>query len=218
MSQQKNNQQNKQKKRPRFFNRRKKQQPKPKGNFAFIDAQNLNLGIQRAGFKLNWKEFRQYMKNKHNVEQAFLFVGYVPDNESLYNQMDESGYTVVLKPTVDMLMTKEELDKEEHVTKGNVDTVVVLYMIKEMQNYNKAVLVSGDGDFYSVIEYLKQQDKLEKVLVPNMRYSSLLKHFEDDIERLDLHRSELEYRDYRKKRTSSKRSNTRNKQKSKTSK
>jgi len=28
-------------------------------NYAFIDAQNLNLGIQSLGWKLNYKKFRK---------------------------------------------------------------------------------------------------------------------------------------------------------------
>jgi len=38
------------------------------------------------------------------------------------------------------------------------------------------VIVSGDGDFYCLIEYLLQKDKLEMVLVPDeVKYSALLK-------------------------------------------
>ena len=38
------------------------------------------------------------------------------------------------------------------------------------------MIVSGDGDFYCLIEYLLQKDKLEMVLVPDeVKYSALLK-------------------------------------------
>jgi len=84
-----------------------------KYNYAFIDAQNLNLGVQRVGWKMNWKKFRQYLKDEYNVEKAYMFIGYVPDNESLYQQMKDAGYLVVLKPTVDMFMTEEELERRK---------------------------------------------------------------------------------------------------------
>lgn len=181
-----------QQKRRRFFPRKRKEQPT--SNYAFIDAQNLNRGTQHVGWKMNWKKFREYLQSEHNVSKAFLFIGYVPDNEELYNQMKEAGYTVVLKPTVDMLMTEEELADEKHVTKGNVDAELVMYIMKEIQNYQKALLVSGDGDFYSVVEYLKEKGKLGHIMVPNIKYSSLLKHFDDYIVRLDLMKTDLEYR------------------------
>ncbi len=181
-----------QQKRRRFFPR--KRQQAPKANYAFIDAQNLNRGTQHVGWKMNWKKFREYLEKEHNVTHAFMFIGYVPDNEELYNQMKEAGYIVVLKPTVDMLMSEEELADEKHVTKGNVDADLVMYIMKELRNYKEAILVSGDGDFYTVIEYLKQQGKLGAILVPNMKYSSLLKQFDSMIIRLDQKRSELEYK------------------------
>jgi hypothetical protein len=57
--------------------------------------------------------------------------------------------------------------------------------------------VSGDGDFFGLIEYLAQQGKLRKVLTPNQRYSTLLKDFGQYIEGLDGHRKELAYHDRR---------------------
>jgi len=217
--QQQNQNQSANKPKKRRFQFRKPKLPqiqpkKPQGNFAFIDSQNLNLGTQHVGFKMNWKVFREYLKESHGVEKAYMFIGYVPDNESLYNQMSDAGYTVVLKPTVDMLMTEEELADDKHVTKGNVDADLVMYMMKELPNYKKAVLVSGDGDFYTLVEYLKNHKKLEKILVPNYKYSSLLKPFEDDIVRLDQLKSKLAYRTYRNNRgNKAKRSSAENKPK-----
>ena len=183
-----------QNKKPRFpFDRRKKEPQKPKLNYAFIDAQNLNLGVQRVGWKMDRKKFRAYLKESYNVEKAFMFIGYVPENENLYKQMQEAGYIVVLKPTVDMLMSEEELKDEKHVTKGNADAELVLYAMKELKNYNKAIIVSGDGDFYCLIEYLKEQGKLARLLAPNSHYSSLYKPYESFIHTLDKEKQRLAY-------------------------
>ena len=38
-----------------------------KGNFAFLDMQNLYKGIQERGWKIDWKPFRQYLQDKFNV-------------------------------------------------------------------------------------------------------------------------------------------------------
>src|ERR1700735_2901903 len=70
--------------------------------YAFIDSQNLNLGTQRVGWKLDWRKFRQYLKDKHGVTKAYMFIGYMSENESLYEYMHELGFLVVLKPTVDV--------------------------------------------------------------------------------------------------------------------
>lgn len=183
------------------FRRGKPQNQKPKKpNYAFIDSQNLNLGVQRAGWKMDWKKFRQFLNDEYGVEKAFMFIGYIPDNESLYTQMQEAGYLVVLKPTVDMFMTEEELKDEKHVTKGNADAELVLYAMKELPNYDKAVIVSGDGDFYCIVEYLAQKKRLFKLLAPNNHFSSLYRPYAEYVVVLEKHRKTLSYSNFRKPR------------------
>ena len=142
---------------------------------------------------MNWKQFRVFLKERYNVDKAFMFIGYVPENESLYHQMQEAGYVVILKPTVDMYMTEEELADEKHVTKGNADAELVLHAMKEIKNYNRAVVVSGDGDFYCLVEYLQQEKKLLHLLAPNSHYSTLYRPYEDRIVVLDSFKKELSY-------------------------
>jgi len=184
-----------------------RRRPKKLNNYAFIDSQNLNLGTQRVGWKLDWRKFRQYLKDKHNVSHAYMFIGYMSDNESLYEYMHELGFLVVLKPTVDIsqhdekgepLIDKVTGEKEKPTIKGNVDAELVLYAMKEMTNYAKAIIVSGDGDFFSLAEYLEEQGKLEHIMAPNWQYSSLLKTFDEKIIRLDQLRRELAYHDRKK--------------------
>ena len=193
------------------------QPPKPKGNYAFIDSQNLNLGVQKIGWKMDWHKFREWLGEKYGVTQAFMFIGYLPDNESLYQQMYDHGFLVVLKPTLEIKRVaiegappekkKDETPAtpgapaakdEKPPVKGNIDADLVLYAMKELPNYDKAVIVSGDGDFFSLIEYLRDEKKLLKVLAPNKRFSTLLQDFDSYIEGIDQHRAELAYRDFRK--------------------
>lgn len=171
------------------------------------------------GWKLDWRRFRQYLSDTYNVTQAYMFIGYMSENESMYEYMHELGYLVVLKPTVDVKAShqvpanpetslnppkvqnspKEPEDKEKSTIKGNVDAELVLYAMKELANYDQAIIVSGDGDFFSLAEYLLEQNKLANILTPNWQYSSLLKVFEDKIVRLDQLRRELRYYDHKKK-------------------
>ena len=170
------------------------------------------------GWKLDWRKFRKYLLDEHGVTHAYMFIGYMTDNEALYEYMHELGFLIVLKPTVDVsnmhdnnpssskpAQPKEgekEKDAEENkpIIKGNVDAELVLYAMKEMPNYEKAIIVSGDGDFFSLAEYLVEQNKLAHILTPNWQYSSLLKVFEDPyIIRLDQLRRQLAYHDHKKR-------------------
>jgi uncharacterized LabA/DUF88 family protein len=178
--------------------------------YAFIDSQNLNLGTQRVGWKLDWRKFRQYLLEKHGVTKAYMFIGYMSENESLYEYMHELGYLVVLKPTVDVNVSKDVAAKAENnsdeadnkdkpAVKGNVDAELVLYAMKELNNYEQAIIVSGDGDFFGLAEYLDELGKLSSIMAPNWKYSSLLKSFEPKIIRLDQLRRQLAYHDHKKK-------------------
>ena len=177
-----------------------KQTAKP-NTYAFIDSQNLNLGSQRMGWKMDWRKFRKFLRDKYNVTQAYMFIGYMSENESLYEYMHELGFLVVLKPTLDITgKTPEKTDENDKPqVKGNVDTELVLYAMKELPNYDKAIIVSGDGDFFGLAEYLEEQGKLANILTPNWQYSSLLKPFEKKIVRLDQKRRQLAYHDRKKK-------------------
>lgn len=141
-----------------------KQEP---NNYAFIDSQNLNLSIRRAGWILDFARFRVYLKEKYNVSKTFLFIGFVKENEKLYAFLKHAGYSCIFKPT---------LEYKDGTTKGNCDAELVLHTMIEFKNFERAVIVSGDGDFYCLVDYLKKQKKLEQILIPNEKcYSALLK-------------------------------------------
>ena len=145
--------------------------------FAFIDSQNLNLGVYRAyRWKLDFARFRTYLTDKFHVEEAYLFIGYVPGNEALYTSLQEAGYILVLKPTL------EHKEKGKTVIKGNVDAELVLHTVARWADYDSAIIVSGDGDYLCLIDYLAENDKLEKIIVPNqVSFSSLLKKHIDSV-------------------------------------
>jgi len=147
--------------------------------YAFIDSQNLNLGVRSAGWKLDFKKFRIYLNDKYHVKKAFLFIGYVSGNENLYANLQKYGYILIFKPTL------EFKEVERFRIKGNVDAELVLHAVTEKDNYDKAIIVSGDGDFYCLAEYLIGMGKLEGILVPNSKYSRLLRKFGEYIIKIE---------------------------------
>jgi uncharacterized LabA/DUF88 family protein len=174
--------------------------------YAFIDSQNLNLGTQKVGWKMDWRRFRQYLGEEYGVTKAYMFIGHMPEFEDMYLQMHDLGYLVVLKPTQDMTRVRPEKpeDKtaepeEKKPIKGNIDADLVLWAMKEINNYDKAIIVSGDGDFYGLYEYLEERGKLLHILAPNWQYSQLLNKFEKYIVRIDKLRRQLAYYDHKKK-------------------
>lgn len=149
--------------------------------YAFIDSQNLNLGTGKdiyknnqliyTGWQLDFKKFRTYLSDKFRIKKAFLFIGYIKENEWLYFRLKKYGYSLIFKPT-----TKDSQGKP----KGNVDAELVLTSAAiEYLNYDKAVIVSGDGDFYCLHSFLVERSKLLNIIIPNKyNESSLLVSFQ----------------------------------------
>src|SRR5262249_1212656 len=117
----------------------------------------------------------------------YLFIGQVPGNEFLYDRLQDMGYHLILKPTTQYVADGKV------TTKGNVDAELVLYAAaRTYDDYDKAIIVSGDGDFHCLVEFLLENDKLACVLVPNKRFSKLLKRFDEHLKRIDHARHSLE--------------------------
>ena len=154
-------------------------------NFAFIDSNNLYLGVKEHGWKLDFFRFRLFLKYKYHVSKAFLFIGYVQQNQTLYTELQKSGYICVFKPTLEI----KEQGKIK--IKGNIDAELVLHAMIELANYSKAILISGDGDFYCLVEYLANQGKLAKIIVPSKHYSSLLRKYSRYIVNINLFQNKV---------------------------
>jgi uncharacterized LabA/DUF88 family protein len=154
-------------------------------NYAFIDSQNLNLAIREQGWILDFAKFRIYLKDKYGIAKAFIFIGYVSLNESLYTSLQKDGYILVFKPTLSL---------PGGDVKGNVDAELVLHTMIEYDNYDKALIVTGDGDFYCLVEYLIKNDKLLTLMIPNMyKYSSLFRKLRPRMVFMNDLRGKLEY-------------------------
>ena len=136
-------------------------------NYAFIDSQNLNLAIREQGWILNFAKFRTYLRDKYSIDKAFIFIGYISENQDLYTSLQKDGYILIFKPTLSL---------PGGGVKGNVDAELVLHAMIEYDNYDKALIVTGDGDFYCLVDYLIKNGKLLSLMIPNMsKYSSLFR-------------------------------------------
>lgn len=138
-------------------------------NLAFIDGQNLYFGTTKYGWKINLAKFRIYLKEKYCVSEAYYVLGYLEENnDELYKEIQKAGFIVSFKD-------HHKLAKSSK--KGNVDTDIVFEVMKnliENKNFNKIVLVSGDGDYNKMVKYLVTKDRFKKILFPNKKFASSL--------------------------------------------
>jgi uncharacterized LabA/DUF88 family protein len=142
-------------------------------NIAYIDGQNLHLGTTRntPSWSVDLLRFRQYLNQKYSVKDAYYYLGYVQEGsniEKLYESIQKAGFILVFREHNSAMLGKK---------KGNVDADIIFSIMKRVylkEKFDKVVLVSGDGDYKMLVDFLIEQDKFEKILFPNRRYRSSL--------------------------------------------
>jgi len=154
-------------------------------NFAYIDGANLHKGVADLGWKLDYKRFRLWLNNKYQVKRAYLFLGLVPKYKDLYTYLQEVGFTLVFKETT---------YGGNGEVKGNCDADLVLQVARDTyeNKFEKAVIVSSDGDYASLIKFLQEKGKLLTILSPSNHCSILLKRTNARITYLDRVRSKID--------------------------
>ncbi len=141
-------------------------------NFAFVDGQNLHMGTAKREvdpWRINLIRFHAYLEKKYGVCKAYYFLGYVQEeNQDLYEEIQNAGFVLMFREHNPAMMGKK---------KGNVDSDIIFHIMKKMykkEDFNKIVLVSGDGDYKIVVDFLIEENRFEKILFPNKKFASSL--------------------------------------------
>ena len=144
-------------------------------NYAFIDGQNLYLGTTKStpSWIIDLKRFRILLKQRYGVDKAYYFLGYYDkSNSTLYKSLRNDGY---------ILFFRMHSGSQVSLKKGNVDGDIIFTVMKnlcEKEAFDKVVLVSGDGDYKRMVDYLIEKDKLLRILFPNSQASILYRKLE----------------------------------------
>lgn len=158
------------------------------GTIAYIDGANLHKGVESEKWKLDYRKFRSWIRQKFGVAEALLFIGLMPKNASLYTSLQSAGYKLVFK---------EVVFDGEGKAKGNCDADLVLRAARDHfeQGVRSVVIVSSDGDYSSLVKFWMEKDVACTIVspAPNKRCSILLKRTGAPIVYLDEVRHKLQY-------------------------
>ncbi|OGH74137.1 MAG: hypothetical protein A3C90_03415 [Candidatus Magasanikbacteria bacterium RIFCSPHIGHO2_02_FULL_51_14] len=141
---------------------------KKENNFVYIDGSNLHKSIAALGWKLDYRVFRRWLEQKYHVDAVYLFIGLVPQNKDLYMRLQEYGY---------ILVYKEITYDGDGKVKGNCDADLVLKVARDYYEgrLRRALLVSSDGDYSSLVAFLKEMGVFRALLSPSNHCSFLLR-------------------------------------------
>ena len=143
----------------------------PQGNIAFVDGQNVYMSTLTANnpWRIDLTRFRVYLKQKYRVGKAYYFLGFAQEEyQELYDEIQEAGFILQFREHSSAMLGKK---------KGNVDTDIVFAVMKKLyrkEAFDKVVLVSGDGDYKILVDFLIAERRFEKILFPDSKRASSL--------------------------------------------
>ena len=133
---------------------------------AYIDSANLHRASNELGFDIDYKKFRGWLRQKYNIEKAYMFIGLIPSNAKLYEHLQRCGFILIFKETISVGVA----------IKGNCDAELVLNAVSDFYTkaFDKCLLITGDGDFACLAEFLQNKKVLVNVLAPSKDKCSFL--------------------------------------------
>jgi uncharacterized LabA/DUF88 family protein len=138
-------------------------------NIAFIDGQNLHLGTKECGWSVDHKKFRVYLFDKYHITEAYYFLGFVSaEEQDLYDKLQKAGFILSFREHSSLLKGNK---------KGNVDSDIIfgaMKMLIENEDFGKIFIVSGDGDYKKLVDFLVKRKRFGKMLFPNKKFASSL--------------------------------------------
>lgn len=132
----------------------------------YIDGNNLYRGAKELGFEINYKKFRGWLRQKYKPQNVYLFIGLVPGRIKFYEHLQECGFILIFKQTISV----------DGRIKGNCDAELVLKTVSDFytKSFNSCILITGDGDFGCLVEFLQENKSLNCVLAPDENKCSIL--------------------------------------------
>lgn len=109
------------------------------------------------------KYFQEKLRDGDRTEAEIILLGRYLQRTKFYRKLVEFGYVLRVKPT------KVFTNAEGTTKKANCDVDLTFDMMRYMSQYSEALVLSGDGDFASVLEYLQKKHKKIHVLARSER-------------------------------------------------
>lgn len=134
-------------------------------------------GVELCGFPYDYQSSKDISLRDLGVYLASLAKKNISISKHLqrvrfYLRLEQFGFRLFLKP---VKLYRQENGRIEK--KANCDVDVAFYLMKELQNFDRALVLSGDGDFLPVLKYLRQSGKEVLILSRGARTAKEIKQF-----------------------------------------
>lgn len=133
--------------------------------YVFIDVENVFYSQRNLGWKISYEKLMKYFKKECEEVKCFAYSGLDENNtkqKKFLDMLEINGYVVRTK-----IVKKINLGRDKYKWKSNLDVELALEMVELADKYDTAVLMSGDSDFATPLDKIKQKRK--RVIVMSTR-------------------------------------------------
>lgn len=119
----------------------------------------MHNGVKSLSWLFDYGRFRIWLSEKYHIKLAYIFIGYMSQYEDLYKELRGKGYTLIFK---------EIIYDHNGKAKGNCDADIVVQAMQDAyeNKFDKAVLVTSDGDYSPLVKFLLSKQKMHFVISP----------------------------------------------------
>jgi uncharacterized LabA/DUF88 family protein len=151
--------------------------------FVFVDAANILYSQQTLHWRVDYKKLKEYLEKECDLKAIYFYTGRVGENHkqnSFIKKLESLGYIVKAKE-----VKRIKVSKNSYEWKGNLDVELTIDVLKNVDNFDSLVLMSGDSDFAPLLDAVKAQhkrvivistkDHISKELLDRAKYINLRK-------------------------------------------
>ena len=139
----------------------------------FIDEPNLarSLGeVRDRGKDLDYRKLKEYFSSRGSLAGAFFYTGYENTHlgmSAFFRKLSDFGYEVV--------QVRGKRYRDGTVKRADPDIKIVVDLFTKLDEYDAAILVSGDGDFTDTAQELMKRGKQVRIVSMRNRLAQELR-------------------------------------------
>lgn len=177
--------------------------------FVFIDASNLWAVQKSKGRMFDLAKLKSFLKTERSADtiKVYYYDAYPEQKTREYSVDGKFKFYVYLEKALKFVVRKKPLKQIRATTdadiviteKGNMDVELAIDIVNQVENYDEAVLFSGDSDFLALAKFVRSKGKKMVVYSSRNTVSTELRTGADgyvDILRItdDIWRNEVKHR------------------------
>jgi len=134
--------------------------------YVFVDAANILYSQQTLHWKVDYKKLKEYFKKECDLREIYFYTGRVGENHkqnAFLEKLKSCGYQIRAKE-----VKRIKLSRSVYEWKGNLDAELIIDALKNSDNFDTCILMSGDSDFAPLLDELKERKK--RVIVMSTKH------------------------------------------------